>query len=120
MGIEKFIKSVCVQDAVYWSAPTPDGYGGYTFASPTAIKCRWDEKIELFTDAQGKEVTSKAIVLVTQDMQAEGYLYLGSLSELSPDQKTNPKLINGAYIIRRFDKTPMIKSTTEFVRTVYL
>lgn len=120
MSIESFIRTVCVQTAVYWSAPVADGYGGYTFASPTEISCRWDGKKEIFIDAQGREAVSKAKILVTQDLDEEGYLYLGELDDLSTAQKANPKLVEGACLIRAFEKTPMIKSTTVFVRTVYV
>ena len=120
MSIESFIKTVCVEDAVYWGAPQPDGYGGYEFDPPVEIKCRWDGKREVFIDAQGRETVSKAKILVTQDLQEEGYLYLGKLSDLSTAQKADPKLVGNACLIRGFEKTPMIKSTTVFVRTVFV
>lgn len=120
MSIESFIKTVCVQVAVYWSAPVADGYGGFTFATPTEIYCRWDGKKEVFIDTQGRETVSKAKILVTQDLDEEGYLYLGELSDLTTAMKANPKLVEGACLIRGFEKIPMIKSTSVFVRTVYV
>jgi hypothetical protein len=120
MGIEKFIQSVCVETAVYWGNPQNDGYGHYTFDTAVEIDVRWDEKTEVITDDEGREVVSKAKILVTQDVDYEGYLYKGSLSDLTAAQKSDPRLVDGAYQIRRFDKTSMIKKTDEFVRMAYI
>lgn len=118
MGINKFIESVCVQDAVYWGNPQPDGYGGYTFDAPVEIKVRWDEKYELIRDKDGKETVSTAQVLLTQDVDYGGYLYLGTLNELSSDP-ANPLEVGG-WEIKQFSRVYMIKSTTEQVRKAYL
>lgn len=122
MGIEKFIKKICVQTAVYWGTPVPDGYGGYIFDDPVEILCRWEDKVELIDrvgERLGEQIISKAQVLVTQDLNEQGYLYLGTLNDLDSDT-SNPKEIKGAYMIKWKTKIPMIRSTTEFVRKVYL
>ena len=120
MGIEKFIKKVCVQTAVYWGTPSPSDDGGMTFADPVEISCRWESKTKVIAGAKGREIVSVAEVLVTQDLDKEGYLYLGELSDLGSDEEDSPEIVEGAYMIQRFDKIPMIKSTTEFVRKAYL
>lgn len=114
MGIEQFITSIAVQTITYWGNPQPDGYGGTTFNAPVVLKCRWDNVTKLIRTGQGKEIACRAEVLVTQDMDVGGYLYLGS------SVVANPMLVEGAYEILRFDKIPMIKSTSEFVRKAYL
>jgi hypothetical protein len=116
----KFIESVCVQTAVYWGNPRNDGYGGTTYDSPVEIKCRWDGTTKRVTNNQGVEVVSQAEVLVTQDMDADGLLYLGALSDLTTTQQNDPAQVVGAYKIQRVDKNPLFRSTSEFVRTVYL
>ena len=120
MGIPEFIKTVCVQTAVYWSNPVADGYGGFTFGTPVEIPCRWDETTALVMDARGQEIVSRATILVTQDLEVDGVLWLGFLRDLTATQRGNPKSVEGAYVIKRIDKTPLFKSTTEFVRKVYL
>jgi hypothetical protein len=121
MSIESFIKKVCVQTAVYWGNPVSDGYGGKTFDAAVEIKCRWEEKLELFTSSNGEQLVSRAVILLTQDVDDGGFLYLGELDTLvSPIDVTKPKTITGAWEIKRFDKIPMIKSTTVFVRKAYL
>ena len=120
MSIESFIASVCVQTAVYWGNPQSDGRGSYTFDDPVEIDCRWDQKTQLIVGAQGKEIVSKAEVLVTQDVDEEGFLYLGALEDFDSDELADPEAINGAWEILQFAKSPAFKSTTEFVRQVFL
>ena len=124
MGIERFIKKVCVQTAVYWGNPKDDGYGGFTFDDPVNISCRWEDKIQIVATMDGQEVSSDSEILVTQDLDYNGYLYLGTLEELLEDyteeELANPMNVPTAKAIISKSKIPMIKSTKEFVRIVYL
>lgn len=125
MGIEKFIKKVCVQDAVYWGNPVNDGRGGMTFDSARQIKCRWEDKQRIRLDDQGREFISVASILVTEDLKIQGYLWLGKLTDIdgygdSGFIDNDPSVVQGALVILAFDKVPMIKSTTQFVRSVFL
>jgi hypothetical protein len=124
MGIERFIQKVCVQTAVYWGNPKDDGYGGFTFDDPVNISCRWEDKIQIVATMDGQEVSSDSEILVTQDLDYNGYLYLGTLEELLEDyteeELANPMNVPTAKAIISKSKIPMIKSTKEFVRIVYL
>jgi hypothetical protein len=124
MAIDKFIKKVCVQTAVYWGNPRDDGYGGMVFDEPIELTppngVRWEETTQKVSDGKGNEIISKAQILVNQDLDEQGYLFLGTLDELDSEGEVDPKTVEGAYEIKRFDKTPMIKSTTVFVRKAYL
>ncbi len=125
MGITKFIQKVCVQTAVYWGNPQNDGYGKLTFDDPIELApptngVRWEDKNQIIVDNNGKEVTSDAEILVNQVLDTNGYLYLGSLDDLTDEQKADPMLVDGARIIMSRSRIPMIKSTTEFVNMVYL
>ena len=122
MGIEKFIKTVCVQTAVYWGNPQNDGFGKMTFDDPVEIKCRWDESGRIRIDGKGKEWITNATLLVTGDLDIHGMVWLGTLDglyDLYPDDD-DPFQIPDTYEIMAKDKIPMIKSRKEFVRTVYL
>lgn len=101
------------QSGTYWGSPVEDGYGGFTFATPVAINCRWELKQELFIDGKGKEKVSAAIVYLEQDIDLGGYLYLGTSAE------SNPKDVEGSYTIKSFSKIPDIKGTS-FTRKVWL
>lgn len=130
MGIAAFIKSKCVETAVYWGNPQPDGYGGNTYDDPIELAppdngVRWEDKDQIMGTQVGGEVTgnvllSRSGVVVNQDLDEQGYLYHGTLADLSPAQQANPKLIDDAYIIKRFEKTPALGSTTEFFRKAFL
>lgn len=117
-GIEKFISKVCVQPAVYWENPRNNGTGGFTFDTPRMIYVRWEDKIQSINVARGKEVTSIAEVLVTEDLDLHGMLLLNTPFEqvgvLSPFD------IAGAVEIVKIEKVPMIKSNSVFVRKVYV
>jgi len=147
MGIETFIKQVCKQTAVYWGSPVSNGYGGYTYDDPVEIDCRWAKEQQLFESDNGIQLVSKAVVLLTEDVDMDGLLYLGTLDEmwasLAGDslpllnengnallaEDDTPLLaeneIPGSIeeelaIIKKFTKVPALRSTTEFVRKAYL
>ncbi len=116
-SIEKFIKTICVQPAIYWGNPQPDGFGKYEFDAPVQIYVRWDDKNQVVTDKNGKEVLSNAEIMVTQDLDELGMLLLGELGDL--DSTADP-YESGAVTIMSKTKIPMIKSKTDFVRKVYI
>ena len=120
MGLENFISRLCVQTAVYWGSPVDDGYGGMTFADPVEISCRWEDTLEVISDAKGNEVVSRSAIYVTQDVDERGYLYLGTLDDLDSGEEADPITIEKAYEIKRFEKIPALRRTDDFLRKVYL
>ena len=120
MGIAKFILKISVQTAVYWGNPVEDGYGKLTFDGPVEIPVRWENTATLITASDGEQYVTQAEILVNQDVDVNGYLYLGTLDDFDSAEGESPKEITGAHRIRRFDKVPMIKSTTIFVRKAYI
>lgn len=120
MGLESFVRSVCVQTAVYWGSPVDDGFGGKVYAPPVEVRCRWAIETKIIKTADGKEEISDSGILVTQDFDKQGLLYLGTLASLTPLQKNNPLTISEIKEIKAFDKIPLFKSTNKFVRKVYL
>ena len=121
MGIENLIKRTCKQKCVYWGEPIPDGYGGRTFDSayPEEISCRWEALTQVISDRQGNEIVSRARVYVMEDVEEEGWLFLGTLDDLDSYEEADPMEASGAYKIKRFDKTPTIRGD-DFVRIAYL
>jgi len=122
MGVADLFNRACVQTAVYWGDPSDDGYGGKTFGSgyPEEILCRWENRKQLITNAQGKEIVSMARVYVLQDLDEEGWLFLGSLDDLDSDEEEDPRKVDGAFEIKQFSKSPEYRSTDKFVRVAYL
>ena len=119
MSIESFIRRVCVQTAVYWGNPRSDGYKDI-YDEPVEIACRWDGSTKLITDAKGNQAVAVAEVLVTQDLDVDGLLYLGELSDIDSNQEDDPATIPGAYKIKKFDKNPLFRKTDKFVRVAWL
>lgn len=120
MGIDRFIRQISVQTAVYWAAPAPDGYGGQIFLPPVEIPVRWEGRSILRISSNGEQYIAKAEVLVNQDVDVNGYLYLGTLSDFESAEGETPEAISGTYKIREFEKIPMIKSTSVFVRKAFI
>lgn len=128
MSIISFIKRVTVQTCVYWGNPVDNGFGGKTFDAPVELKCRWESKVMLSEDKtytkSGELVIPKSEVLLNQEVDENGYLYLGTLDELydsadSSGETLVPAEIQGAYVIKRIEKIPLFRSTTKFVYTAY-
>ena len=124
MGIGSLINRMCKQTAVYWGNPVADGYGGFTFDSPREVKCRWEDKKQLIMDNQGKEIVARSIVYVLEDLDEQGYLFWGKLSDAAatdgdgyPDE---PRKIAKAYEIKRFHTIPGLRDSGEAVRSAYL
>jgi len=119
-GRSTLLKHNLRQTAVYWANPQNDGFGGKTFDDPIEISVRWEDRQELFIDANGQEKTSQAVVYLAQDIDLGGYLYLGTLVGLSSAEEGDP-LASGvaSYEIRGFRKVPDIRGE-RFSRKVWL
>ena len=107
------------QTAVYWGSPTNDGYGGFTYADPVEISCRWEYKRELFMDNEGRQLISNAGVQVSQDLDIQGLLFLGDLDDLDSDQEESPIGVDGVFEIKQLDKIPTINGSA-YYREVWL
>lgn len=100
------------QTCTYWGAPLPNGFGGFTFAAPVSLACRWEEIAEQFTNNQGELLVSKAKVYLNVDVHIGGYLFLGS------SVVSNPTTI-ASYPIRQFSKIPDLRAVI-FERIAFL
>lgn len=127
MSIVNVIESMCNQAAVYWSNPKEDGYGGKTWDDPMEIFCRWEDKEQLIRLDDGNTISSRAIVYVLQELDVEGVLCLGSFADLNLDDSNDssatwddPLIIEGASIIKKFEKSPVLGSSTEFAYKAWL
>jgi hypothetical protein len=127
MGIQENIEAMCTEKAVYWGNPVNVGEGGFTFDDPIEIDCRWENINQVVSDSKGVEVTCRGLIFVTQDVQEEGFLYRGTLDDLydsnatdsSAGEVNNPKTIDEAWQIKRFQKTPSLDGEG-FLRKAYL
>ena len=106
--IEQYIKRISKHTAVYWGSPTPRANGSNSYGTPIEIKCFWKDTSQLIADRDMKEVSIKATVYVFQDLDEQGMLFLGTLSDLTTAQKADPRKVTRAYEISRFVKTPSL------------
>ena len=133
MGINSVVKRFCKQTAVYWANPTKTGYGGdITYDDPVEIKCRWDYRERMTLDRMGKQIMADVELMVTQDLDIEGMLYLGTLNDLDDYVEDNditldstqdyptPDQVVGVYEVIGMQKITMPRSLTQIVRTIYL
>jgi len=101
-----------IQDVTYWSV-SPDGFGGYIFGAPQALKGHWEDKNEAFRTPHGQEKISNAIVYLDSDVVVNGYLALGS------SIASDPTTVVGAVPIAGFRKIPNL-GAVRFERKAYL
>lgn len=126
MSISDHIAGLCIDTAVYWAPLGDDGMGSMLFAEPVEIACRWERRTQVLTDDKGTVIGARGSVIVTQDIEEEGYLFQGTLDDLegSEDDSSgiyyDPKQVDGAYEIKQFEKVPALRSTTQFYRKAYL
>ena len=118
------ITSMLRQTAVWWPLASSesagievDQYGHPVYASPIEVDCRWEDRIEQFTDGRDILRMSQAIVYVDRDMEIGGVLMLGTEDDITDE--SDPLRNEGAYEIQRFDKMPDFKCR-RFLRNCYL
>jgi hypothetical protein len=120
MSILKFIEKVCVQTIVYWAPLGSDGYGGTIYADPIERKVRWDDVTEIIKTNDGEDVVTRAKLMVVDDYTYKGMVYLGRIQDLTIVERKDPRSIINAYEIKSNPKTPLFRSSTQFVREIYL
>lgn len=106
MNLTKFF----IHTATYWSRGTPDGFGGYSWSSPTEISVRWESKNEIFKDEQGEDQVSNAIIYTDQDLEIGAYIYKGSSAA------TDPTTLADSHEIKQVNATPSIDGTQELIK----
>ena len=126
MSLKSTLIRNCKQIAVYWGNPQNDGSGGFTYDSPVEIKCRWEDKQQLMgllgQDGEGERLLSRAVVFVLQDVDINGLLYLGELTDFDSSDLDNPHEVEGKniFLIKRIESSSSLGSTTNFVRKAFL
>ena len=94
-----------LQVATYWPPGEPDGFGGTAFGAPETVLVRWQDKAELFIDAEAREVASSAVIYPEKPLEVGGYLVLGNSSE------TDPQSVSDAKEIRQSGNSPNLRQT---------
>ena len=93
------------QDLTYWAFAGVDAYSQSTFSAPVTVKCRWQDKQELFRNAQGQERVSSAIIYPVQALGVKGFVKLGI------DATVSPLGVSGAHEIQSAGTSPNLNSS---------
>lgn len=118
--IDQMIKRNLTETAVYWAVTGKNKYNEKTFATPDEIDCRWEDRVDVVKDSQGKEVRTRARVFVNTNVQEQGYLFRGKKKDLDSADEENPYDATEAYEIKRKERVPAIGSKTKFMTKAYL
>lgn len=105
------------QLAVYWSSQKFDDFGQPIPLEPVEIKCRWEDVQVEYLTKDGTKQVSNSVVYVDRDVELDGFLWLGELSELT--SQTVPEQNEGAHRIKQVNKIPNLKAK-EFLITAIL
>lgn len=101
------------QQATYWEAQEPDGFGGKVTGPATPIKCRWEDKAVNYTGRLDRqEEVSRAVVFVDREMRVGDWLYLGSTAE------SDPTALPEAFQVRKFDRVPDLRNLNTVLRAI--
>lgn len=82
------IKRKLKQTMVWWQLLSRSGDGSYNYAEPEEVKCRWEDRHEIYHISTGEERKSLAIIMVTFDIQPGDMIFLGRLVDL--DSSADP------------------------------
>lgn len=97
------------QPATFWGPGTDDGLGSVTYPAPRVLTpgVRWEERGEQFSDPEGKEDLSRAVVYTPEPLPVGGWLALGVFTE------ADPKALDGAWKIRQTATIPNLRGTEQ-------
>jgi len=101
------------QIATYWDPASVNEFNEKVFAASIEISVRWEERTKETITPEGEVVTFGSVVFMAEDLERNGYLFLGS----SPE--TDPLILTNAHRILRISKIPSLKGF-RFIRRVWL
>lgn len=82
------------QTLTYWPPGGTDRYGKPQSGTPVQKPCRWEDRTEEVQSKTGQEVTSRSRVFLDDDIDLDGYVYLGV------SDGADPTTVAGAFEIQ--------------------
>lgn len=87
------------QDATLWSLTGSTGaFAEPVYDAPVALKVRWEERSELFTNSAGEKEVAHDVVYLGADIKTGDFLFLGTSVVAVP--------ITAARLVKDFRKIP--------------
>lgn len=108
------------QIMVYWAVTgINDGFGKPIFATPVEVPCKWEDKNEMVIDmGTGEEILALSKVFVDEDLSYGSMVFLGELTDLTTEQKTDPYLSEAQTIRGKSTITALIgNAVTRYIWT---
>lgn len=99
--------------ATYWPPAGADVEGKVSAGAAELVLVRWQEKADVFVDAQGKEEISTAIVYVNQLVEPDGFMVRGD------ESAETPETLASARLIKAVQESPSLDGSETLVK-VYL
>ncbi len=93
------------ESITYWDATGVDNFGDPTFASPITVKAKWEERTEIFINAEGQEERSRSVIYVDSNLITGGYIFRG-ISTVA-----DPRTVDDAYLIKDYRKISNFENT---------
>lgn len=91
------------QEATLWSLTGSTGaFAEPVYAAPIALKVRWEERSELFTNSAGEKEVAHDVVYLGVDVKAGDFLFLGISVVATP--------ITAARLVKDFRKVPELNA----------
>lgn len=107
------------QKAVYWAPGSMNEFGILSFATAIELDCRWDDKASVILNQEGENINSTSQIISLTDMAVRGWLFEGELTDL-PSDYSDPRMVDGAKEIARFDVIPSLSDPDTQVKIAYL
>lgn len=107
----KFIHSITV-----WSNPVSNGYGKYTFDAPVLLDGRWEDRAELFINAQtGREEVSRSVAF----FDGSNSVGVGDMIALGDHTATaSPYNVSTARTVRSIGNVPSIRGDQALLKAI--
>lgn len=91
------------QTATYWAPTSLVEFGTVRLATPILIQCRWQGRAVSFTNPQGEQRVSRAVVYVDRELEVGGVIALGD--HLSTE---NPRDVDSAQTVAQVGMSPSL------------
>lgn len=105
------------QEITYWAAGASDGHGGSSYGSPVKLKGRWEDVQEQYLDGADSIKLSNAVAYFPTDVAGSGVIDEGGFLCLG-DQTGHSSPPAGSYEIRKFMKTPDLRSLRNLIKVM--
>lgn len=95
------------QTLTYWppaAAGATNIYGKPASGSPVQYSCRWEDRSEQIQGKGGEQFVSKSRVFLNEQVEIDGYVYLGTSAA------SDPSLVDGAQEIQQVARQPDLRN----------